>query len=99
LREYKLYETKLIPPTKEEDAAITAAALTDPDNPPLTDEVLVHFKRKRGQRGPNKNPTKVPLSIRVNPEVLERFKATGNSWQTRMSDELERAAERLPPAG
>lgn len=27
-------------PSPEEDAQITAAALTDPDNPPLTDEEL-----------------------------------------------------------
>jgi len=29
--------------TDEEDAAITAAALSDPDNPPLTDEELAQF--------------------------------------------------------
>ncbi|MEO5370729.1 MAG: hypothetical protein H7833_11725 [Magnetococcus sp. DMHC-1] len=36
-------------PTAEEDAIITTAALSDPDNPPLTDEELAQFKRQVGQ--------------------------------------------------
>jgi hypothetical protein len=35
---------KLVRPTDAEDAQITAAALTDPDNPPLTDEELQQSK-------------------------------------------------------
>jgi len=34
-------------PTDEEDAAITAAALSDPDNPPLTDEELARMRPAR----------------------------------------------------
>jgi hypothetical protein len=37
-------------PTPEEDAAITAAALADPDNPPLTDAELAQFRPSRCQR-------------------------------------------------
>jgi len=33
--------------TDEEDAAITAAALSDPDNPPLTDEELAQMRPAR----------------------------------------------------
>lgn len=40
---------KLIRPTDAEDAQITAAALTDPDNLPLTDEELQQFRRTRGR--------------------------------------------------
>lgn len=36
---------KIVMPTLEEDAAITAAAETDPDNPPLTDEELARMRR------------------------------------------------------
>jgi hypothetical protein len=31
-------------PTPQEDAAITVAALSDPDNPPLTDEELAQMR-------------------------------------------------------
>lgn len=36
-------------PSPEEDAQITAAALTDTDNLPLTDEELKQFRRTRGR--------------------------------------------------
>jgi hypothetical protein len=36
---------RILMPTLEEDAAITAAAETDPDNPPLTDEELAWMRR------------------------------------------------------
>lgn len=39
----------LVLPSPEEDAQITAAALTDPDNQPLTNEELQQFKRMRGR--------------------------------------------------
>lgn len=39
-----LKKRKFIMPTPEEDAAITAAAMSDPDNPPLSEEF---FKRAR----------------------------------------------------
>ena len=38
---------KLIRPTEAEDTQITAAALTDPDNPPLNQETLVEELEKR----------------------------------------------------
>ena len=45
---------KLIKPTDAEDAHITAAALTDSDNPPLTEEELQQFEIKPQVTG---NPT------------------------------------------
>ena len=40
-------------------------------------------------RGPQKAPTKVPVSIRLNPEVVEYFKATGTGWQSRIGTVLQ----------
>ena len=45
-------------------------------------------KRKQGQRGPQRNPTKQSVSIRYSPEVLDYFKATGTGWQTRIDETL-----------
>jgi len=39
-------------------------------------------------RGPQKNPTKVPVSIRLSPRVIEYFKRTGDGWQSRMDAAL-----------
>jgi uncharacterized protein (DUF4415 family) len=36
------------------------------------------------------------LSLRLSPEVIDRWKATGPGWQTRMAGVLEKAAPRKP---
>lgn len=76
----------LILPTPEEDAQITAAALADPDNPPLTDAELSQFRRGRGR--PLGSGKKEQVTLRLDAEILEQFKATGNGWQTRINDAL-----------
>ncbi|VCU71239.1 hypothetical protein PIGHUM_03320 [Pigmentiphaga humi] len=40
------------------------------------------------RRGPQKTPTKVPVTIRLSPDVLEKFKARGTGWQSRVDDAL-----------
>ena len=44
--------------------------------------------RLPGQRGQQKQPTKVAVTVRYSPEVVEYFRATGEGWQTRMNDAL-----------
>jgi len=75
-------------PTPEEDAAITAAALSDPDAQPLMDAELAQFQPAGGRGRPPQAFTKVPTSIRLDARVVEAFKATGEGWQTRMNDVL-----------
>ena len=75
-------------PTPEEDAAITAAALSDPDAQPLTDTELAQFQPARTRGRPPLSVTKVPTSIRLDARVVAAFKATGEGWQTRMNDVL-----------
>jgi len=43
---------------------------------------------RRGKRGPQKAPTKKLVSLRLSPEVVEHFKATGRGWQTRIDGAL-----------
>ncbi|KAF1019103.1 MAG: hypothetical protein GAK30_03302 [Paracidovorax wautersii] len=38
----------------------------------------------RRARGPQKAPTKIPVTIRLSPDVVEKFKASGPGWQTRV---------------
>ena len=46
------------------------------------------LRKTLGVRGPQKAPTKVRVSLRLSPEVVEYFRATGDGWQTRMDREL-----------
>jgi uncharacterized protein (DUF4415 family) len=41
-------------------------------------------------RGPQRTPKKVPVSIRLSPDVVEAFRSTGAGWQARV-DEILRA--------
>jgi len=43
---------------------------------------------RRGQRGPQKAPTKTLVSLRLSVEVIEHFKATGPGWQARIDRTL-----------
>ena len=40
-------------------------------------------------RGPQKSATKVATTIRLSPDVMAAFKATGAGWQTRMDAALK----------
>jgi len=88
--------------TPEEDAAITAAALRDPDNPPLTEEYWKNarplsperLRRFRGQRGPQKSkPVKTRVSLRLDPDVVAFFRKKGAGWQSRINDALRKVAK------
>jgi uncharacterized protein (DUF4415 family) len=53
-------------------------------------------KRRPGQRGPAKRPTKESVTIRFDPDVIQRFKSKGPGWQSRLNDFL---VESLSPNG
>jgi uncharacterized protein (DUF4415 family) len=46
-------------------------------------------QRKLGVRGPQKAPTKERITIRLSRDVVERFRATGAGWQTRVDAALQ----------
>jgi len=52
---------------------------------------------KRG-RGPQKAPTKVLTTLRLDADVIAFFKAQGRGYQTRINEELRKVvAKRLTP--
>lgn len=44
--------------------------------------------KKLGVRGAQKAPTKERITIRLSPDVVETFRATGEGWQTRVDTAL-----------
>ena len=52
---------------------------------------LARLVRGRGQRGPQKAPTKQQVTLRLDRDVVERFRATGEGWQRRINEALRRA--------
>ena len=47
-------------------------------------------KRRPGQRGPQKTPTKQQVTLRLDRDVVERFRSTGPGWQGRINDALRK---------
>lgn len=88
-----------------EEAAIAAGIALDADNPAWTaadfkrgrpaaevfPRIVEAYRRRRG-RGPQKTPTKKLVSLRLDPDVLARFRATGKGWQARINQALRKAA-------
>lgn len=76
-------------PTPAEDAAITAAALADPDAVPLTDAEWEQVKPLVRRGRPLGSGTKTQVTLRLDVEVLEKFRASGDGWQTRINEALK----------
>ena len=71
-------------------ARVDAHALTQDDYdelPEINEEMLARATVNRGGRPIATNPRKL-LSIRLPVDVIERWKATGPGWQTRMAERL-----------
>lgn len=75
--------------------------LIDDDNPEWVTEDFKHAlpfsalpetlqtKLARRVRGTQLAPTKARITIRLSPNVVETFKATGSGWQSRMDGALQ----------
>lgn len=79
---------KIIFPTPEEDAKITAAAKSDPDAQPMTEDDFKRMKPARGRGRPVGSGTKEQLTVRFDADVIQAFRQAGDGWQTRMNDAL-----------
>lgn len=85
------------------EAKIQEMIASDPDNPELTDaqiakakpfaeafpDLYASIKRSRGR--PKVESPKEAVTLRLSPDVVEKFKAKGDDWRARMAKALERA--------
>ena len=96
-------EQAVILPSDEENAAIEVGIRADEDNPEMTQQAFKRAvpatgfftpeqmeallsRRPRGR--PHKEKTKVSISIRLDADLLEALRATGNGWQSRVNSIL-----------
>jgi uncharacterized protein (DUF4415 family) len=59
---------------------IQRGAEADPDSPPWTEEELANARLVLPSGGP-----KVPVSIRLDPEIVDYFKEQGSGYQSRIN--------------
>lgn len=73
---------------KQVDAHVIAQQEYD-ELPELSDDMLSRAKLNKGGRPLSANPRK-PISLRLPADVIERWRATGPGWQTRMAERLSK---------
>lgn len=74
-------------------ANMTIAIEADPADPEdfdVTADALAHAKAERRKRmgRPPSGPGKEQVTLRLDVDVLAKFRATGPGWQTRLNDAL-----------
>ena len=85
-----------------EEVAIYAGIARDPDAEELDEEWFKHARpaievvphivaEYRRTRGKQAKPVKQRVSIRLDSDVAEHFRAGGAGWQTRLNETLRRA--------
>ena len=57
--------------------------------PELTEEMLARATINKGGRPLSSNPRRL-ISLRLPADVIERWRATGPGWQTRMAERLSK---------
>ena len=72
-------------PSEEEDARIRAGIAADLDTHEVSDE---EFKLMRRPGRPLGSGTKTQITLRLDTDIVEKFKASGDGWQTRINEVL-----------
>jgi uncharacterized protein (DUF4415 family) len=84
-------------PSPEEDAAITAATISDPDSQPLTDAEWAALRPRQGR--PTAPTSKTRITIRIDSDIVAIYKAhaakQGTSYQPSINAVLRQHAEEL----
>lgn len=98
--------TKVFDPKHAAEHGYTKDDWDDVDSPELTEEELATArplkeampelyaaltKRAASERPPDLKPAKALVTLRVDQDVLDAFKAGGEGWQTRMNEALRKA--------
>jgi uncharacterized protein (DUF4415 family) len=86
-------------PLTDEEGEVRELALEDFKHFRPAAEVLpLSLQEKLGvrHRGPQKSPTKERTTLRLSRDVLQRFRAGGRGWQTRLDAALREWLETHP---
>ena len=94
---------QLKPLTDAEEARIQEGIRRDPDNPEWTEEDFAAAKPfaevfpylaesiRRGRGRPPAENKRQQISLRLDPDVIAKFKATGKGWQSQINEVLKSA--------
>jgi uncharacterized protein (DUF4415 family) len=85
------------PLTDAEEAEVQAMIAQDPDSPELTEAQMrspMSFSEaiSRGPGRPRLPNAKEAVTLRLDPDVVERFKTRGADWRAQMAEAIRKAA-------
>jgi uncharacterized protein (DUF4415 family) len=80
-------KSKLVKPTACEERAVRAGIARDADTYELSRAEFRELKPVRRGR-PKSAAHKLPVTVRLDPQVVEYFRASGRGWQTRVNEAL-----------
>ena len=83
---------KLERPSPHEDAEIARAIAADPDAAPDFSRPVHGIARRIGR--PVKADPKVSVTLRLDRDIIERFRSKGPGWQTRINAALKKSPVR-----
>lgn len=89
-----LEEVKKLPPLSDErieEIENFKEDFTDPECPPLTEEQLARLRPVREVHPEWFKPRKGVITIRLDLEVIEKYKSMGKGYQTRINADLRKA--------
>jgi len=84
----------LVMPTAAEDAAIATGIAQDHDTVEITALDMARMQPLRRPGRPKAESPKVPVTMRMDADVLDAIKASGAGWQTRVNELLRDAVRR-----
>jgi len=67
--------------------------MADPDATPLTDAQWQQVKPLARRGRPLGSGTKTQVTLRLDVEIIQKFKASGDGWQPRINDALKSWAQ------
>lgn len=82
----KKLDAHFVTPAEYAELPEVTAAMLDRAQYRSGGRVKAHPRR----RGPQRAPKKIPLSLRLSPEVVKHFRAKGRGWQARIDEALRK---------
>ena len=84
---------------KHKAAGVSEADWKAVDSPPVSSRLIARMRPARRGRSPLGEVSKEQVTLRIDADVIARFRASGAGWQSRINEVLRRSAASLDAKG
>ena len=84
---------------KRKPAGVNEADWKAVDSPPISSRLIARMRPARRGRPSIGESSKEQVTLRIDADVIARFRASGAGWQTRINEALRRSAASLGAKG